>query len=197
MRRHGGGGRLSVHAGDHDSPSLIQNGSQRLGAKNHPFSKDNHPIVAYLLQDEVVRTVRPALWTLLVAVAFVLLIACVNVASLLLVRAEARQREIAIRNALGAARIRLVRQFVTEGLVLVVAGTAIGLLGSYWMMQILLRLIPADMLAQMPFLDGLGLHLRVLGFAGGIAALAVFLCGETAKSITGAAIAIDGGWTAR
>ncbi len=75
--------------------------------------------------------------------------------------------------------MRLVRQFVTEGLVLVVAGTAIGLLGSYWMMQILLRLIPVDVLAQMPFLHGLGPNVRVLGFAAGLAALAAVLFSVT------------------
>ncbi len=98
----------------------------RLG-KNHPFSAQFHPIVTYALHDEVVRGIRPALWTLLGAVAFVLLIACVNVANLLLARAEARQREIAIRKALGAGVGQLVRQFTIEALLLSLGGAALGL----------------------------------------------------------------------
>ena len=94
---------------------------------NHPFSHDAHPIVAYALHDEVTRTIKPALWTLMAAVGFVLLIACVNVANLLLARAEARQREIAIRKALGAGVGDLIRQFTVEGLLLSVTGAALGL----------------------------------------------------------------------
>jgi putative ABC transport system permease protein len=95
--------------------------------QNHPFSHDAHPIVSYALHDEVTRTIKPALWTLMGAVAFVLLIACVNVANLLLARAEARQREIAIRKALGAGVGQLIRQFTVEGLLLSLAGAGLGL----------------------------------------------------------------------
>ena len=105
----------------------VQQSADRVGQNNHPFSPDNHPIVAYGLQDEVVRTIRPALWTLMGAVAFVLLIACVNVANLLLARAEARQREIAVRKALGAGIGQLIRQFTTEGLLLSLSGAVLGL----------------------------------------------------------------------
>ncbi|HUB32196.1 MAG TPA: ABC transporter permease [Bryobacteraceae bacterium] len=103
----------------------VRDSTARLG-KNHPFSPQFHPIVTYPLQDEVVRTIRPALWMLMGAVGFVLLIACVNVANLLLARAEARQREIAIRKALGAGVGQLARQFTVEGLLLSVGGALAG-----------------------------------------------------------------------
>ncbi len=104
----------------------VQDSPARLG-NNHPFSPRFHPIVTYPLQDEVVRAIRPALWTLMGAVGFVLLIACVNVANLLLARAEARQREIAIRKALGAGLGQLARQFTVEGLLLSFGGALAGL----------------------------------------------------------------------
>ncbi|HWZ34326.1 MAG TPA: ABC transporter permease [Bryobacteraceae bacterium] len=104
----------------------VEQSASLLGTQ-HPFSPDKHPLVTYGLQDEVVRTIKPALWTLMGAVAFVLLIACVNVANLLLARAEARQREIAIRKALGAGVGQLIRQFTTEGLLLSMGGAVVGL----------------------------------------------------------------------
>src|SRR6185437_10928088 len=96
-------------------------------AKIHDFSPDRHPIATYELQDEITANVRPALLLLLGAVGLVLLIACVNVASLLLARTEARQREIAIRAALGASCQRLLRQFLIEGLVMALEGAIAGL----------------------------------------------------------------------
>ncbi len=119
---------VSIYQARDEIARFVGQSKTRLGAKTHAFSPDVHPIVTYNLQDEVVRTIRPALWTLMGAVAFVLLIACVNVANLLLARAEARQREIAIRKALGAGIGQLVRQFTIEGLLLSLAGAALGLL---------------------------------------------------------------------
>jgi putative ABC transport system permease protein len=104
----------------------VRESKARIGP-NHPFSTEFHPIVTYPLHDEVVSAIRPALWMLMGAVGFVLLIAAVNVANLLLARAEARQREIAIRKALGAGVGQLVRQFIVEGLLLSIAGASAGL----------------------------------------------------------------------
>lgn len=127
------------------------------------------------LSEMIVGDVRPILLVLLGGAGLLLLIACLNVASLLLVRCESRKREIAVRGALGASRARLVLQFVTEALVLVAGGTLLGLAFAGWAMQVLARLIPADMLADMPYLQGFGINSRELAFTGAIGLLAAGL----------------------
>ena len=120
------------------------------------------------LSEVIVSDIRPILLVLLGGAGLLLVIACVNVSSLLLVRSENRKREVAVRGALGASRARLIRQFVTEGLVLVAAGCCLGLVGAVGAMRILTRLISKDMMATMPYLTGLGLNSHVLIFAGAI-----------------------------
>jgi macrolide transport system ATP-binding/permease protein len=122
---------------------------------------------------------RNILLVLLGGAVLLLLIASVNVASLLLVRSESRRREIAVRNALGASATRLISQFVTEGLVLVSAGTVLGLASAYSAMQLLTTLIPAGMFARMTYLHDVGLNGRVLSFAGIVAMLAAVLFSMT------------------
>jgi predicted permease len=127
------------------------------------------------LAQTIVEGVRPLLFTLLGGAGLLLLIACVNVSSLLLVRSESRKREIAVRGALGASRGRLIRQFITEGVVLIAAGALLGLGAADAGMQILIRLIPNYAMPGLPYLAGLGVNSHVLMFALVIALLAAAL----------------------
>ena len=147
--------------------------------KQYPDSNRGQMAVVVPLSEIIVGDVRPILLVLLAGAGLLLLIACVNVTSLLLVRSESRKREIAVRRALGASTARLVRQFVAEGLVLVALSGAIGLASAEWLMQALARLIPAEMAAYVPFFQTAGLNLRVAAFAGGIGLLAALLFAVT------------------
>ena len=143
--------------------------------RQYPDSNRNQGATVAPLAEIIVGQVRPILLVLLGGAGLLLLIACVNVASLLLVRSETRRRELAVRRALGATTSRLIRQFVTEGLVIVVGGSLAGLLASHWAMQILVSLIPTDMMGSMPYLESLGFNARVLIFAGLLAIFAALL----------------------
>jgi macrolide transport system ATP-binding/permease protein len=137
--------------------------------KQYPDSNRGNSASVIPLSDAIVGDIRPILLVLLTGAGLLLFIACVNVSSLLLVRAESRRREIAVRGALGASRARLSRQFVTEGLTLLAAGSAAGLAFAYAGMKVLTRLISKDMMIGMPYLRGLALNAHVLVFAGGLA----------------------------
>jgi putative ABC transport system permease protein len=113
------------------------------------------------LQDSITGKARPALVVLLGAVGFLLLVACANVANLLLAQASARVRELAIRSALGAARGRLLRQFLTEAFVLSLVGGGLGVLGAFWGVAGLVGLAPQNL----PRLDSVSISIPVLGFA--------------------------------
>ncbi len=127
------------------------------------------------LSEAIVGRVRPILLVLLSGAGLLLLIATVNVASLLLVRSENRRREMAVRGALGASRSRLIRQFATEGIVLVVIGSALGMTAAWAAMHILIMLVPQQMQAGMPFLQNLDLNVRVCAFAAVISLLSALL----------------------
>ena len=147
--------------------------------RQYPGSNRDQGASVMPLYEEIVGDIRPLLLVLLGGAGLLLLIACVNVASLLLVRSESRRREIAVRGALGASPARLIRQFITEGLVLIAGGSALGLLAAYGGMTLLSRLLSKDMLEYMPYLSGIGLNAHLLLFTGAISLVAAVLFAVT------------------
>ncbi len=126
------------------------------------------------MQADIVRDVRPAIVALMGAVVFVLLIACANVANLLLVRAAARDRELAVRAALGGSRNTLIRQMLAESVVLALAGAVLGLFFAQLGIELLLRIAPATL----PRIHDVGIDPYVLAFTLGASLLSAFVFGS-------------------
>ena len=173
-------------------------------SRQYPVSNGDKGIAVMPLQDVVVGDTRQTLFVLLAAVAFVLLIACANVANLLLARAAARGRELVVRAAVGAGRLRLIRQMLTESAVLAMVAGIGGVIVARWGVQALLAFAPPDL----PRLDEVTVDLAALGFALLISLAASFIFGlapawhvsrvdladglrQTGK---GSALGVRGGW---
>jgi putative ABC transport system permease protein len=129
------------------------------------------------LRDRISGQVQSLLWILFGAVGFVLLIACANVADLLMVRALGRKREFAIRAALGASRGRLISQLLTESLLLALAGAALGFLAGQWGTVLLVDAIPHSLIDNMPFLRDTQPNAAIIAFLCGVAVLTGVLFG--------------------
>ena len=143
--------------------------------QQYPDSNRGQGASVIPLTQHIVGDIRPILLALLGGAGLLMLIATVNVASLLMVRAEGRRREMSVRSALGASRWRLIRQFAVEGLLLAMLGGLLGFLTAQWAMGLLTRLIPEDLMARLPFFQGAGINLRVVTVGAFIAVLAAAL----------------------
>jgi predicted permease len=152
--------RVSVGAALENISSIAQQIAVEFPQSNRDRSANVIP-----LADAILGNIRPTLIALLSGAGLLALIGFVNVSSLLLVRAESRRREIAVRGALGASRTRLVRQFAVEGFLLAAFGCGIGLAVTYGLLGFLARQIPANLIVNMPYLEGVGWNVHLLVFA--------------------------------
>ena len=148
--------------------------------KEYPAIDQKNGIVVVGFHDDIVSGLKPMLMILFAAVAFVLLISCANVANLTLARGATREREIALRTALGANRNRVLRQLMTESVVLALIGGALGVLVAYGGLHLLRAFLPVtggSSRGEIPRADSIGINAAVLYFTVGISALTGILLG--------------------
>ncbi|MBI3208304.1 MAG: ABC transporter permease [Candidatus Solibacter usitatus] len=160
---------VSLELARQEMAQLVNAQGEKAGPNTHLFHPQRHSLVSFPLHEEVVGGVRRVMLTMMAAVVFVLLIACGNVANLLLARAEARQREICIRTALGAGWKALLRQFLVEGIVLSLMGAVLGLFLAFG----ILRLIVASNAGSIPRASEVGIDWMVVNRLPGVQAATV------------------------
>lgn len=166
-------GRLKAGVSIARAEAEVHTIADRIRAQYPKFYKDEY-VSVIPLSSELIRNVRSVLSVLLAAFSFILLIGCADVGNLLLVRAVSREREMAIRATLGAGRLALIRQMLTEALLLAAAGGALGVLLAYTALRVFQAALPTSI--YIPRLDSVALDVRVLGLSAGLSVLAASVC---------------------
>jgi predicted permease len=166
-------GRMKEGVGIEAARADVTRISNELVAADELRQTAGYRLDVFPMIEDLTADVRPIVWPLFGAVAFVLLIACANVSNLFLARASAREREFAVRTALGAARHRIVRQLMVESGIIALAGAALGLVLAFGGIRLLAALQPANL----PRINTIGIDATVLGFTLGAAVLSAFLFG--------------------
>src|SRR4051812_44481410 len=160
---------VTAQAAQTELNAFLENWGERTGSSGHvptsrPSRAADHTLQMQPVQDAIVGDARRSIWILQIAVGFVLLIACANLANLLMARAESRRREFAVRAALGASRSRLLRQTMTEGVMLCVAGGMLGL----WLARVAVQGLIGAYPTSVPRMSEIAIDLTVLLFALGV-----------------------------
>jgi putative ABC transport system permease protein len=166
-------GRIRDGASMEQAQTELDGVASRLRDTYQFHANSNMQVVVNGMHEDVVSHARPSLLALLGAVAFVLLIACANVANLLLVRATSRGREIAVRAALGSGRGRIIRQMLTESGLLAAIGAVVGVLLAWWGTRVIIALSPGNL----PRVENIRIDGQVLLFTAGVAAVAALAFG--------------------
>jgi putative ABC transport system permease protein len=178
-----------------DAARIELSGIMRDIAVQYPRSNAEHGARVVPLTEELIGSVRPLMAVLYAAVGLLLVVACANVANLLLMRGSDREREIAVRVALGAGRGRLVRQLLTENLLLGLTGAALGLSVAYAALKGVLRIIPPARVRTIPGLAAASVDVRVVAYVAVVSLVAVLLFGLVPALRTTRAVALRSGRT--